>query len=653
MSQSKSTLTFVITGQGRIIPAPPTIRVWRVSTLRIPVAIYASAASPAPQRGRVRIEQLREKQMSLAANLFTVPPADAPFGRLSVPVETVDRRRRWWIVLSLLLLWFVPRAVMATRLATISPDSVFYLDLADSLASGDRAGVLAEYDFNLFPVTLMWIHEYASSPELADRWFCVILSSLIVLPLFGIVRRLFDTSIATLTCILCGVHPKLIIQSPEILREPLFWLLFLTAIYLLLRAVTEGRWWHFLAAGMATTLALHTRFEGWLLFIPFVWWTSSVAWRERANRSRLLLASTLFLVANPLFLLTLNLTWLGDQPNWELGNFRRLHYVQRWFESLVGVDQSGTKQPVALQTVPAAPAKNDTKGEVAATPQLPAATVAGLVASPLPVAISPWQPDDTPQPLTAVQTAWPFLRAIERGIGPVFLLLMAIAAWHWRRLLFAPGFAALSFVCVTNLIGVWIHLWFGRESSSRYALLVLLLWSPWAALGLRLVGAWLDTRLTNLLGRALPLRSGLVLLLTVAVTHCSYPLSKGDTHRRPVADLGRWIEKHYGARRTIVGPSEMQTLMPYYTRSQYISPWPTLPPHDYVTFLAEQRAEFVILTKHPIDAEWYDSLKRAESGLGYDDITEELPPTVRGRFVLLRSHLAGDRLRQAQAPKHP
>lgn len=592
--------------------------------------------------------------MSLATNLFSIPPADAPFGRLIAPDEHLDRRRFALFLGALLLLWFVPRALMALKLETVSPDSVFYMDMADSLAAGDRASVLATYDFNIFPVSLMWLHRTFAAPEMADRWYCVLLSTLLVLPLFGVVRRIFNTNVALLTSIFCGIHPKLIIQSPEILREPLFWCLFLSAVYLLFRAVTERRLWQFLAAGVVMTFALHTRFEGWFLIIPFAWWTIAIWWREPGARSRLTAGATLFLLANPLFLLVLNLTWLQDQAQWELGNFRRLHYVERWFESLVGVDLTFDRLPAA-----AAPG-SDVLAQLGSEakpnlspPKVTIEAVAGLVASPVPPSIAPWQPDDTPTPLTTLQSIWPFVRAMERGIGPVFLILMAVGGWHWRRLTFVPGIGALSLVCLTNLAAVWIHLWFGRESSSRYALLVMLLWSPWAALGFNLVVGWGDARLRELLGRRMPLHVGVVVLVILGVAHCAYPLSKGDAHRRAVADLGRWIQDHYGVQRKILGPSEMHSLMPYYTRGEYVSPWPSLKPDEYVSFVAQQRAEFVILTKHPVDEAWFASLQRAEPNLGYEDVTAELPPEVRGRFVLLRSYHVPEPIRQAKAPQHP
>ncbi|MBX3413929.1 MAG: glycosyltransferase family 39 protein [Pirellulales bacterium] len=592
--------------------------------------------------------------MSLATNLFTIPPTDAPFGQLRAPSEPLERRRWALMIGGLLLLWFIPRALLALKLKTISPDSVFFMNMADSLALGDRTGVLATYDFNLFPISLMWLHQWCAAPEIADRWYCVLLSTVLVVPLFAVVRRLFDTNIALLTSIFCGVHPKLIIQSPEILREPLFWCLFLTALYLLIRAFTELRVWQFLGAGLVMTFALHTRFEGWFLLIPFAWWLLAVGWRDPAARTRLARGAVIFLAANPLFLLFLNVTWLHDQPHWELGNFRRLHYVERWMESLIGIEHETDAPPA-----PPAPAAKvlvqlgDEAKPKSTRRVLPVEAVTGLVASPVPAPIPPWQPDDTPQPLTTQQTIWPFVRAMERGIGPVFLLLMAVAGWHWRRLSLRPGIGALSLIGLTNMAAVWIHLWFGRESSSRYALLVLLLWSPWAALGFNLVAGWIDTQLTQLLRRRLPWHAGVVVLIVLGLAHCAYPLSKGDTHRRAVADLGRWIANHYGAQRTIIGPSEMHSLMPYYTRGRYSSPWPALSAHDYVAFLVQQRAEFVILTKHPIDDAWYASVKQAESSLGYDDITDELPPEVRGRFVLLRSHHLNETVRQAQVPKHP
>jgi len=575
--------------------------------------------------------------MAWVAELFAVPPRDSAFGTLRGSVGPFDRRRTWAILGALVLLWFLPRAAMSLQLETIAPDSVFYLDLADALARGNEAAALEVYDFNLFPVVLMWLHQLTSSPELVDRWFCVGLSTLTVIPLFAVLRRLFNEQVAVISCVLCGMHPKLIVWSPEILREPLFWLLFLTALYWLVRAINELRWWQFVIAGSATTLALHTRFEGWLLVVPLVWWTASVVWREPAARRAVLAGAALFVLANPCFLLALNFTWLHDQPQWELGNFRRLKYVERWFESFAPDEPALVQRTATAAVASNSPAASSPAGG-------PAVQVAANQAARL----APWRPNDALAPLSTWETLWHFVRATERGIGPVFLLLIAVGAWQWRHLTFVPGIAAITVLCFADLAGIWIHLWYGRESSSRYAVLVTLLWSPWVTLGLIQVGAWLDALWARRAGYGPPVRIGLAALLVIAVTHCAYPLTKGDDHRRSVADLGRWIEAHYGPRRTIIGPSDLHVLMPYYSRGEYLAPLPSLTAEEYVDFVQQHRAELIILTKHPIDEAWRESLRPLERRLGYREVTGELPEPVRGQYVLLSSHRTRAPVRQAQ-----
>ena len=83
----------------------------------------------------------------------------------------------------------------------------------------------------------------------------LLISSLVVLPLFGWVRRQFDDRVALVACLLYAVQPKLIAWSPEIMRDPTFWFLFTLSIYLLWRAVTEVRPGWFVAAGVAVALA--------------------------------------------------------------------------------------------------------------------------------------------------------------------------------------------------------------------------------------------------------------------------------------------------------------------------------------------------------------------------------------------------------------
>ena len=140
-------------------------------------------------------------------------------------------------------------------------------------------------------------------------------ASLAVLPLWGWLRRMFDDRLAALACLVYAFHGKLIAISPLIIRDPTFWFLMALTFYCIWRAVGEVRIGFFLAAGIALTLAIHTRTEGWLLVIPLLGW-GACRWsdRDRGERLRLVVGTLLCIAAIPAAIAAVNLTWLRDDP---------------------------------------------------------------------------------------------------------------------------------------------------------------------------------------------------------------------------------------------------------------------------------------------------------------------------------------------------
>ena len=192
--------------------------------------------------------------------------ADAQPERLRLP----EARR---LLLVLVLLCLVPRAVMALRIPSICPDGVVYIDIARNLDTGHLREAFHQMALNVYPVILLLLHRLGLDWEVAARLWGVVISSLVVLPLWGWVRRQFDDRVALVACLLYAVHTKFIEWSPEAMRDQTFWLLFMLAIYWLWRAVTEVRYGWFIAAGGAITLASLTRIEGLFLLIPLTLWT--------------------------------------------------------------------------------------------------------------------------------------------------------------------------------------------------------------------------------------------------------------------------------------------------------------------------------------------------------------------------------------------
>lgn len=263
----------------------------------------------------------------------TAPPDQGMADRMLAPEpeRNAPARAGWW-GLGLFLLCLVPRLGVAARQDVICRDGVYYIELASALESGDWSRSFGSIGLNVYPAALATLHTYGLDFPTAGKLWGVLLASLAVLPLFGWVRRLFDDRVALTTALLYAAHPKLIEWSPELVRDPTFWFLWSASIYCLVRALLEVRVGWFLAAGVSTALAVHTRFEGWLLYLPWLAW----GWHrlhhllvERIAFARGLVAG---LVAYPVLLVVVNVTCLHDCPTWQLGSFQRLQYVRWWWQ---------------------------------------------------------------------------------------------------------------------------------------------------------------------------------------------------------------------------------------------------------------------------------------------------------------------------------
>lgn len=97
--------------------------------------------------------------------------------------------------------------------------------------------------------------------RLAAQGVSAIASVLLLAPLFGLARGLFDERTARVACLLYAVLPLPGEVGHDTLSDPLAWLLFATALHLGLRAWNEARPWLGLGAGVAAGLGYWTRPE--------------------------------------------------------------------------------------------------------------------------------------------------------------------------------------------------------------------------------------------------------------------------------------------------------------------------------------------------------------------------------------------------------
>jgi hypothetical protein len=470
--------------------------------------------------------------------LFAIEPAPADYpNHLADPQpERLRLPPAGWLLLGLVVLCLVPRAAMALRIPGICPDGVVYVNIARNIEAGDLRAAFREMALNIYPVILMLLHRLGLDWDLAARIWGVAVSSIVVLPLWGWVRRAFDDRVALVACLLYAVHPKFIEWSPEAMRDQTFWLLFMLAIYWLWRAATEVRYGFFIAAGAAIALASLTRIEGLFLLVPLTLWTfwrwlaltgsshpSPLPAGKGTARRQLLLGAILCVAVFPLLLVLVNVFWLCGHSGWTTIRFDMLARAQSWIQSLFG------RGPALVSE------------------------------------------DSLDQPMTVGRMIWVYFPALTRGFGPVFPLLMFGGMWGWRRVWARRDHQVLFYTALVFLGGIWVQLWFDKTLCPRYVLPIALMGSPFAALGLLGLSARL-VRVVQRLGwnarRQAAVAAGVMAVVAiVGLADAMTGNTKYFETRRIAMELGQRLGQEYAFPPRIVGPPGISPIASYYAHS--------------------------------------------------------------------------------------
>lgn len=471
---------------------------------------------------------------------MTATALDHEFANEVVAGGRAERRyaRRGWLLVGLLLCCLGPRVWMAWRLDTLCNDAVFYIEHAQGIERGDLEAGLGRLRLNVYPPVLATLHSWGLGWELAGKIWGVALASLTVLPLFGWLRRQFDETLAVVGCLLYAFHPRLIECSPELIRDPTFWFFWTLGLYTSWRAAAETRLPWYLLSGLTIALAIHTRFEGWFLYLPLVGWSVCRCGR----RLRAAAGCAAAIVVCPLLILAINLSWLIDQPRWELGNFDRLQYVALWSQATWRIVQGEPPSDAMAATESDLSAENG-----------------GADAAPAPVSTAPR--------IGIERMLWTFVNALRRGFGALFGLCWLAGFASRPRLWLRRDHAVLFLVAGCVAAGTWIHLWYAQATSSRYFLAMVLLGIPCAAAGCQ----WACRRTEQVLrwiARLPPFAQGekalsfaIVAVVVVMLTgSMAETFASNYEGRRREAALGRWILTEFGPRRSIVTPKPLGLL---------------------------------------------------------------------------------------------
>ena len=535
---------------------------------------------------------------------------EAEFSR--IPLQKRGRAR--WLLAGLVLLCLVPRTIAAWKIDTLCKDGVFYVHLANGYERGDIEAGLGRLRLNTYPLILAGLHRCGLDWELAARLWGVAVSSLVVLPLFGWLRRQFDDRAALCGCLLYAIHPKMIEWSPEAVRDPTFWLCWTCSLYATWRAVTEIRTGWFLAAGAAIALALNTRFEGWFLYVPLVWWS---AWRFFAlerGRGRLAFGATAAAAVCPLLLVAANLTFLSGLSHWEFGNFGRLQYVALWYDAaakeldLGRADADGDDVLTTAEPIPIATA-------LPVASHLPAASGPGgdIVAS------------ANGKRMSTAKTAVVFFNTLRRGIAGIFGLCWVVGYLSRPRFWLNRDQAAMFLTAACVAGGIWVHLWYAQATSSRYFLSIVILASGCSACGCLQAIAWLRAAAVRI-GMSAPRQrlAWTIALLAVGALCVGEGLYTRYPGRQRDAAIGKWLKSRLGAERRLATSGPME-LVDYYAAAEGRALSANAP--AALAELGEWRPGAVVLSARALSSEEFNSIIAGARNLGFTRVaSRQLPP---------------------------
>jgi 4-amino-4-deoxy-L-arabinose transferase-like glycosyltransferase len=523
---------------------------------------------------------------------------------------------------------FAPRALVWQQRRVLCTDGVFFVERAQGWESGDAGQALDRLDWNLYPLLLWGGHAGGMSWEAAGALIGLTAATLLVLPLFGIVRRTSGTLTAAVACLLYAVHPEAIDWSGEVVRDPLFWLVLVCGWGCLERAWPLGTRGWYLAAGVCVAAGVLLRFEGW--FLLAVGGLVAGHGLKDASSTSVGLASAHFAkcyvqrvacLVGPLAMamLLLNVRLLESDQPWRWGRFDHLTLARDW---LAG-----------------------SQVEVAAASEKPAALSAQTAGA------------------SIRELMWGYRHTLLQAFGGPYAALTVIGLslqWvhrRWKRFWISNLLATLF------LASIWVYLCRQQETTARYFVPVVILLLPAAATGLIQTCTGIAAaaqRIMRYRGRVEPRELATVgapLLLAVvslllAWTGMRDSLEREYSSRVLRADLGLWIAAQFGTQRDLLCSENLERLVGHYARAQHRSIPPQLTGASLQAWVTNHPAELLVLWQRPpLDRQASDLLAAAEP-LGYQRVApRHIPQALRDAAILVRK--ADDGWAQVTHPRGP
>ncbi|MBN1591569.1 MAG: glycosyltransferase family 39 protein [Pirellulales bacterium] len=541
--------------------------------------------------------------------------------------------RRWSLLAFLLLFCLVFRVWSAWKWNVLWADSIAYLADADALARGDLQRAFGAHGLNVYPVILLWLQRTGGNVLVTAEWWSVLMGTLTVLPLFGWIRRQFDDQVATVACLLYAFHPKLVVFCPLIIRDATLWFLFTLSIYLFWRAITENRWWLFLVAGIALTLNVHTRTEGWLLLPSLLLWCAIRVFAVPRSRIRVIFGTAVCLSVIPASITLVNMTWLRECPQWQIVRSDHLKIVDQWLKSFHSPDQTPKQEP-PKQKQPSAVAKTNPK--VAKPSPPPKAAKADLKPS----------RDRTPAHPAGPVLMRKVVMRLVKAFTYVHGLLTLVGLFLWRRVWIRLEQQALALMGLLLVVAVYVN-YTSAGIDVRYFLPLVLVSFPWMALGFLSIERtllWASRRTVawNANRRGVLVISLLVIALVLSAFNTK---ASADSFMHRQAALGKWIASRFGTGKTLMACVQDSRPVTYYSQGGLSRELAASQFADgtALALVRSRRPQIIVIDSNRQNGESWITFQNTlvhEAERPYRRIpANQLPPECRGIVVLVRDGL--------------
>lgn len=218
----------------------------------------------------------------------------------------------------LFLVGFGLRLFLVLTAGGIATDGCSYLWLAQDIAKGDFQSGINAYLPPLFPILSAAVSFIFRDFELSGRMISCLAGSLTVLPLFFLIKDIFNRKIAVVTVIFFIIHPYLLRASGEVLTEATHFFLITSLAWVLWMAIRSRKAVPFLLVGFLAGLTYLARPEGVaVIFLVLGWvWLTNLSKTKNGFRWKLT-ASLFFVVIYILILSPFHLHFHDNTGSWK------------------------------------------------------------------------------------------------------------------------------------------------------------------------------------------------------------------------------------------------------------------------------------------------------------------------------------------------